>query len=106
LDLTFFGLTLKEAPQARVAVFNNIHEIVFHGKGGYNWDTVYNMPLWLRKFTFNKIQSYYSEEAESKNNSTSKGTNFDLNSTPQPNIPKQAFQPKSTPSYVTKKSRK
>ena len=39
-----------------------IHEIVFHGNGGYDWNTVYNMPIWLRKFTFFKIQKYYEEQ--------------------------------------------
>ena len=36
-------------------LFTQIHEIIFHGKGGYDWNTVYSMPIWLRKFTFFKI---------------------------------------------------
>ena len=43
-------------------VFSQIHEIVFNGKGGYDWHTVYNMPIWLRKFTFEKLKEYYSPE--------------------------------------------
>lgn len=43
-------------------MFSNIHEIVFHGNGGYDWNTVYNMPIWLRKFTFNKIKKYFEEQ--------------------------------------------
>lgn len=39
-------------------VFRQVHEIVYFGNGGYDWDTVYNMPLWLRKFTFNQIHAY------------------------------------------------
>lgn len=58
----FFGLTSKEASKYKVKVYNHIHEIVFHGKGGYSWLDVYNMPLWLRTFTFNKIKEYYEEE--------------------------------------------
>jgi hypothetical protein len=71
LTLTFFGLTLEIAPQFRVNLFTQIHEIVFHGQGGYDWETVYNMPIWLRKFTFHKIQEYYNkqkEDSESMNN--------------------------------------
>jgi hypothetical protein len=64
LGLTFFGLTYDIAPQARAAIFTQIHEIVFHGKGGYDWHTIYNMPIWLRRFTFNKIQEFYSSEKE------------------------------------------
>ena len=60
----FFGLTPKEASEYRLGVFTQIHQIVFNGKGGYDWNTIYNMPLWLRKFTFNEIKKHYEEEAE------------------------------------------
>lgn len=43
-------------------MFTQIHEIVFHGKGGYNYSTVYNMPIWLRNFTFQKINEFYEKE--------------------------------------------
>jgi hypothetical protein len=62
LGLAFFGLTSDIVPQARAAIFTQIHEICFHGKGGYDWNTIYNMPIWLRKFTFNKINEFYSNE--------------------------------------------
>jgi len=68
LGLTFFGLTSDIAPQARAALFKQIHEIVFHGKGGYDWYTIYDMPIWLRKFTFNEIQRFYKEEKEAIDN--------------------------------------
>ena len=45
-------------------LFSEIHEIVFHGQGGYDYNTVYGMPLWLRKFTFSKIQGYYDKQNE------------------------------------------
>lgn len=37
---------------------------MFHGKGGYTYDTVYNMPIWLRNFTFNKINDFYIKQNE------------------------------------------
>tara|TARA_R110002020_G_scaffold136857_3_gene305506 strand:- start:21042 stop:21296 length:255 start_codon:yes stop_codon:yes gene_type:complete len=43
-------------------LFSIIHQIIFHGKGGYDYETVYNMPIWLRKFTFSEIQKFYNEE--------------------------------------------
>ena len=49
----------------RKNIFSQIHEICFHGKGGYDWNTVYNMPIWLRNFTFIQIQSFYKKESES-----------------------------------------
>ena len=62
MDLTFFGLTSELAKESRVNLFTQIQEIVFHGQGGYDWETVYNMPIWLRKFTFHKMKEYYIEK--------------------------------------------
>jgi len=59
---TFFGLTFDIAIQVRKNLFTQIHEIIFHGNGGYDWHTIYNMPIWLRKFTFSTIQDYYKKE--------------------------------------------
>jgi len=66
LALAFFGLTTTNGAiqQARVNLFSTLHQIVFHGKGGYDYDTVYHMPIWLRKFTFSEIKKFYDEEAE------------------------------------------
>jgi hypothetical protein len=61
LGLSFFGLTSNTASIARANLFTQIHEIVFHGKGGYSWETVYNMPVWLRRFTYKQIQDYFSK---------------------------------------------
>ena len=74
LDLTFFGLTYDIAPEARNSLFRQIHQIVFHGNGGYDWHTIYNMPIWLRKFTFNEIQNHYDEEKKQMKNSNNKGS--------------------------------
>lgn len=64
MGLPFFGLTPKIVPEVRKQLFTQIHEIVFHGKGGYDWSTVYNMPVWLRKFTFFQIKEFYENEAK------------------------------------------
>lgn len=42
-----------------MAIFSQIHEILFYGQGGYDYATVYNMPLWLRKFTFMQMKEHY-----------------------------------------------
>jgi hypothetical protein len=63
-ELPFFGLT----PEYRLSVFNQIHEVVFHGKGGYSWDTIYNMPIWLRNFTYNKINGFYQQQNKQDDN--------------------------------------
>lgn len=66
MDLTFFGLTLnKEHPnyieQRRLSLFTQIHEIVAKGGGGFDYLTVYNMPIWLRKFTFHRLKEDIEE---------------------------------------------
>ena len=67
MGLSFFGLTSEIAPIARANLFTQIHEIVFHGKGGYDWETIYNMPIWLRKFTFNRIKEFYESQNKENN---------------------------------------
>ena len=91
LILTFFGLTLDY----RVSFFTQIHEIIFHGNGGYDWETIYNMPIWLRLFTFNKIKESYEKSNNQDQNQnieksiqTMKKANADKTITP--------------PTYITK----
>ena len=64
LGLTFFGLTPSQARDYRTSLFRQIHEICFHSKGGYDWHTVYNMPIWLRRLTFNYINDYFEKKNE------------------------------------------
>lgn len=78
MGLGFFGLNSETAPQYRVNLFTQIHEICFHGKGGYDWNTVYNMPRWLRLFTFNKINDYYIKEAEDAHIGGKKSNNLSI----------------------------
>lgn len=104
MGLAFFGLTYDIAPQARASIFTQIHEIVFHGKGGYDWHTVYNMPIWLRRFTFNQIQKYYTEEkdaVESKGkNNSGKQTVINADGTIKaPELMQKSSPPKKLPKY-------
>jgi hypothetical protein len=68
LGLAFFGLISDNIAPARASLFNQIHQIVFHGKGGYDWHTIYNMPIWLRRWTFNEIKNHYEEEKDAAQN--------------------------------------
>ena len=87
LGSAFFGLTSDIAPEARAALFKQIHEMVFHGKGGYDWNTIYNMPIWLRKFTFTQIQNFYKEEEEAIKNKGKKGSQTVISSDGQVKAP-------------------
>lgn len=48
----------------RANLFKQLHEIVFYGKGGYDWETVYHLPLWLRRFVYSEINKHYKAEAD------------------------------------------
>lgn len=78
-----------------------IHEIVFHGKGGYDWDTIYNMPIWLRKFTFEKIKEFYDKEREENEKHNNMLKNKSGKEISRPNI-----APKQPPSYIAKAPKK
>ena len=73
MGLSFFGLTYDVAPQVRANLFRQIHEIVFHGQGGYDWHTIYDMPIWLRKYTFNEIKNYYEEQKDAADGKSTSG---------------------------------
>jgi hypothetical protein len=91
LESAFFGLTLTY----RITIFNQIHEIVFHGKGGYDHDTVYAMPIWLRNFTFQKMNEFYEKEQEAMNKSKSKAP---AKSAPKgPSVRKPSYSTKARP---------
>jgi hypothetical protein len=86
---------LETAPQIRVNLFKQIHEIVFHGKGGYDYYTIYNMPLWLRKFTFTQISKWYEEEKAAVDNPKGQGKTSLVDTDGKVNVPafKQFSQP-------------
>jgi len=89
-------------------VFQQIHDIVYNGQGGYSWGEVYDFPIWLRRATINflnkSIDARNKADEKAYNNSTSKTgktsttTNLDWG-----NPDKSKIKP---PSYVTKASKK
>jgi hypothetical protein len=98
LILTFFGLTLNNINSFRINIFNQIHEIVFHGNGGYDYNTVYNMPLWLRNYTFSKLQDWYNHKNKNPNEDSW------VNGTAKEEASKN--KKVKVPTYVTKASKK
>ena len=96
MDLTFFGLT----QEYRLYLFNQIHEIVFNGQGGYDWGTVYNMPIWLRKFTFETLKEHYEKQSKEQETLADSVKGKDKNKPSRPDIaPKQ-------PTYTAKAPKK
>jgi len=80
LGSAFFGLTINNAPEVRINLFKIIHQIVFHGKGGYDFETIYNLPIWLRKYIYKEIKDFYEEEKKAYENA-SKGNKGGNNKT-------------------------
>ena len=92
---------METAPQIRLSIFKQIHEIIFHGKGGYDYATIYSMPLWLRKFTFKEISDYYEAEESSIKNEQSAGKSSLVDSEGKINAPQfkqasKAYEGKSS----------
>lgn len=60
LDQTFFGLK----PTDRVYLHEQIFDLIWHGEGRWDWDTIYNMPVHLRKFYIKKLNKIFHDENE------------------------------------------
>ena len=60
MESAFFGLT----PQYRNILFSQLHDLVYHGGGGFIHSEVYNMPIWLRRFHIGKINDFIEKQNE------------------------------------------
>jgi hypothetical protein len=87
----FFGLT----PEFRSIVHQQIHDLVYHGGGGFKHSEVYNMPIWMRHFHLKNIKEHLEEKAK-QNEKLKKQYNQKPGKISGPNI-----QPSST--YQIKK---
>lgn len=58
MGTNFFSLS----PNHHQLVHSQIFDLIFHGNGGFNWNDVYNMPIWARKFYTKKIVEFKTEE--------------------------------------------
>ena len=45
-------------------LFTQIHDLVFHGGGGFKHSEVYNMPIWMRRFHTERISEYNQKQNE------------------------------------------
>jgi hypothetical protein len=58
LVLTFFGLP----PTYRPVVHQEVFSLIYFGKGGFTWQDVMKMPIWLRKFYIKQIEQVVEEQ--------------------------------------------
>ena len=57
LDRTFFGLDSKDKADLHDLLFN----LLWAGEGRWDWNTLYNMPIWMRKFWIHKLNKMYDD---------------------------------------------
>jgi len=87
LGLPFFGLN----PEHRTNIFREVHDLVFHGGGGFIHSEVYEMPIWLRKYHIKIINDHFKEQEKAmkkaqNKNQTSKISKPNINPTSTYNI--------------------
>jgi len=58
LQETFFGFE----PEDRVALHENLFNMIWYSDGRLDWDTLYNMPVFLRKFFSKKINKIFRDQ--------------------------------------------
>ena len=54
----FFFLTAEDRPY----IHNEIWNLLYHGNGGWDYTSVYNMPIWLRQYYLKKIIDFNEDQ--------------------------------------------
>jgi len=47
-------------------LYETLTEICYFGNGGYTFDIVYEMPIWLRRVTYGHLSNFKQMEADAK----------------------------------------
>ncbi len=82
-DWTFFGLT----PKYKVFKEEQIFDLVYFGKGGFSYESVCNMPVYLRTFYIKRIESIHKEQKKEHEKAMKQAKS---RSKTAPKIPKKA----------------
>lgn len=61
LGQTFFGFK----PEDRVIHHESLFNLLWYGAGRWDWETLYNMPIYLRRFWIKKINKM-TDEAQAR----------------------------------------
>lgn len=54
----FFGL----GPEYKLGMHEEIFALCYHGNGGFTWQEVYDLPIYLRRFYINQINKVIQEK--------------------------------------------
>jgi hypothetical protein len=60
LEPTFFGFK----PADRVHLHQNMFDLIWWGDGKWDWDTIYNMPIFLRKYWVTRLNTILKQREE------------------------------------------
>lgn len=47
-------------------VYQEVHELTYHGGGGFTYFEVYNMPIYLRRFSLKKINDHLKAKQQAE----------------------------------------
>lgn len=62
LEWTFFGLQ----PKDRIRIHESIFDLIYFGKGGFNWADVYNLPVFIRNFYISRIEKVLKDQRDAE----------------------------------------
>ena len=80
----FFGLT----PSYKFQVYDEVHDLVYYGKGGFLYSEVYNMPIHIRRYHIRKINDLHEKHNEEHEKAMRQASQMAQNFPKMPNIPK------------------
>jgi hypothetical protein len=60
LEQTFFGFK----PSDRVKLHESLFNLLWYGEGRWDWNTLYTMPIYLRKYWIKKITKMIADEEQ------------------------------------------
>jgi len=49
-----------------MTVYNEVHDLTYHGGGGFTYSEVYNMPIYLRRYSINRINKHVEKQNEAQ----------------------------------------
>jgi hypothetical protein len=58
LEQTFFGFK----PEDRVVLHDSLFNLIWLGAGRWDWNTLYTMPVHIRRFWISKINKMHDEK--------------------------------------------
>lgn len=62
LGPTFFGFSAAD----RVVLHENLFNLLWQGEGRWDWDTIYHMPIHIRRYWIKRVNGILKDREESR----------------------------------------